>query len=89
MNALSKANQIKKLAINAANDCINNYKYFGRQFDNLLEEGDGDQVVIEFIKIYNIDPELQKAVGKLTHWIPIEAWLKFYKEWERKTPTLF
>lgn len=61
-------------------------KYFGRSFDDLLEDGDGAEVVLEFVKLYKADQLLQQAVEQLNHWIPIENWLEAHSKWEKRNP---
>lgn len=62
-------------------------EHFGRSFDDLFEDGDGRDVVIEFVKLYMVDQLLQQAVERLNHWIPIEGWLETYSMWEKKNPS--
>lgn len=75
-----KAKRAREIVLSAYHDIQRAHVYFGRKFDSLFEQGDGKEVVVEFVKIYNEDERLQNAVTWLNHWIGIESWKKTYND---------
>lgn len=84
-----KAKSVADIIIKAARNYADAHKYFGRKFDDLFENGDGEHVVVEFIKLYKTNNQLQEASKKVDHWLNIDNWLKTYERWEQRNPTLF
>ena len=89
MNSKKRAVKAKELIIAASDNILKAHEFFGRKFDTLFEQGDGEMVVIEFIKLYNTDSNLQKCTKEVNHWVGIENWLQTYADWNKKNPSLF
>ena len=89
MCSIKKANKVAEIVKKAANDWHGDNRHFDRRFESLFEEGDGEQVVIEFMKLYYEDNKLQKAAEITNHYLNIESWKKVYLVWRNKNPTLF
>lgn len=52
----------KRIAQEVANFFLyRNIEETGREFDNLWENGRGDEIAREFTKLYKANPELQRA----------------------------
>lgn len=70
----TKAKKIKAIILAAAKSTEPS-EHFGRSFDDLLEDGDGDKVVCEFVKMYRSDEAVKTAVEKVDGWIGINNWI--------------
>ncbi|MDD4969785.1 MAG: hypothetical protein PHT07_10200 [Paludibacter sp.] len=75
MRPKTKAKQIKRIVLAAAGSTEPS-EHFGRSFDDLLECGDVDKVVKEFVKIYHADDNVKEAVHKVDGWIGIDNWIR-------------
>ena len=91
MNIQKIAQKIASAIKTAASepDIENRAKYFGRKFDAYFEQGNGEEVVVAFMELYNSDTKLQKATQEVNRWVGIEHWLLTYKKHSRKFPKLF
>ena len=60
-------------------------KHFGREFDNIFENGNGSDLVNEIVRNYLVNPDLQNAVARVDHWIGIDGWLEHYYKTNART----
>lgn len=88
-SSLQKAQRAKKIVLKAAKDCLNAHEYFGRKFHDLFEDGDGWEVIREFVKLHKDDNPLQEACKKVDHFIGIENWISAVAKHEPLEPSLF
>lgn len=88
-SSLQKAQRAKKIVLKAARDYLNAHEHFGRKFDDLFEDGDGWEVIKEFIKLHKTDDSLQNACKKVDHFIGIENWISAVAKHEPVELSLF
>lgn len=88
-SSLQKAQRAKNIVLKAAKDCFNAHEYFGRKFHDLFEDGDGWEVIKEFVKLHKADDSLQNACKKVDHFIGIENWIKAVAQHEPVELSLF
>lgn len=76
-SVVTKAKKAIKIIKDAANSSEPS-RFFDRKFDDIFENGNGDEIVNEIVKNYFNDEELKKSVVKVKRWIPIEKWIEDY-----------
>lgn len=76
-SVVTKAKKAIKTIKDAANSSEPS-RFFDRKFDDIFENGNGDEIVNEIVKNYFNDEELKKSVVKVKRWIPIEKWIEDY-----------
>lgn len=88
-SSLQKAQRAKNIVLKAARDCLNAHEHFGRKFYNLFEDGDGWEVIKEFVELHKTDGTFQEACKKVDHFIGIENWISAVAKHEPAKLSLF
>ena len=81
INKANKAIDIIKKASQSSEPSM----FFGREFDDIFENGNGKEIVCEIVKEYLNDISFQKNVQKVNHWIGIDGWIAIHNNMNPKS----
>ena len=76
---INKANKAIDIIIKASQSSEPSM-FFGREFDDIFENGDSKEIVCEIVKKYLNDSTFKEAVSKVDHWIGIDNWIATYNK---------
>lgn len=74
-----------RLAAKSSEPC----EHFGRSYDDLFEDGFGNEIYIELARMCRDDEELMSAARSVNRWTNVDHMMAALDEYESKHPTLF